>query len=151
MTRRPSHLRSLSGVLLLTAAVLGVTARAAAEDKKADPTKAENRVFELRIYTAAPGKMDALQARFRNHTMKLFEKHGMTNVAYWVELNPKGGDEKLYYVLAYPSKEAADKSWAAFKADPDWVKAKSESEKDGPLVKKVESTYLKPTDFSPMK
>ena len=74
----------------------------------------------------------------------------MTNVAYWTELNPKG-EEKLYYVLAYPSKEAADKSWAAFRDDPDWKKAKAASEKDGPLVKKVESIYLKPTDFSPMK
>ena len=144
-------MKALTGSLLLTAAVLGVAARATAEDKKADPTKPENRVFELRIYTAAPGKMDALQARFRNHTMKLFEKHGMTNVAYWTELNPKGGEEKLYYVLAYPSKEAADKAWAAFRNDPDWKKAKDASEKDGPLVKKVESIYLRPTDFSPMK
>jgi hypothetical protein len=76
----------------------------------------------------------------------------MTNVGYWTEVNPKGGEEKLYYILAYPSKEAAEKSWAAFRADPDWVKVKNESEKGGPLVKgRPESIWLNPTDFSPIK
>jgi hypothetical protein len=143
-------MKTLIGSLLLTtAAVLGVAPRAGAEEKPAEK-KVDTRVFELRIYTAEAGKMDALKARFRDHTVKLFEKHGMTNVGYWTELTPKG-EEKLYYVLAYPSKEAADKSWAAFRADPDWIKAKNASEKDGPLVKKVESVYLKPTDFSGIK
>jgi hypothetical protein len=142
-------MKPLTGSLLLTAAVLGLAARGGAEEKPAEK-KVDTRVFELRIYTAEAGKMDALKARFRDHTVKLFEKHGMTNVAYWTELTPKG-EEKLYYVLAYPSKEAADKSWAAFRVDPDWKKAKDASEKDGPLVKKVESIYLKPTDFSAIK
>ncbi len=142
-------MKALTGSLLLAAAVFAA-APAGAEEKPAEK-KADTRVFELRIYTAEAGKMDALKARFRDHTLKLFEKHGMTNVAYWTELNPKGGEEKLYYVMAYPSKESADKSWAAFRDDPDWKKARAASEKDGPLVKKVESIYLRPTDFSPMK
>ena len=104
-------------------------------------------VYELRVYYAAPGKLDDLHARFRNHTLKLFEKHGMVNYGYWVPLeNP---DNKLIYVLGYPSREAAKKSWAAFFADPDWKKAQKESEANGRLVSKAESTFLVRTDYSP--
>jgi hypothetical protein len=113
--------------------------------------KVDNRIFELRIYHAAPGKIKALHARFRDHTLGLFKKHGITNIAYWSPLDEKEAEQKLYYILAYPSKEAADKAWKAFQADPDWLKAKTESEKDGKLVAKVESVYLNPTDYSPMK
>jgi NIPSNAP len=128
----------------------------AADDKKdkPDPKKGDNRVFELRTYHAAPGKLKALEARFRDHTMKLFEKHGITNIGYWTELNPKQEDEKLIYIIAFPSKEAADKSWKEFGSDPEWKKVREESEKDGPLLRKespVESVYLKPTDYSPIK
>jgi hypothetical protein len=121
-------------------------ATAAVEDKKVDM-----RVFELRTYTAAPGKMEALHARFRDHTNALFKKHGMTIIGFWTPLAEKGEEKKLYYVLAFPSKEAADKSWKAFREDPEWKKAKDASEKDGPLVKKVESVFMKPTDYSPLK
>lgn len=108
---------------------------------------ADTRVFEMRTYYAAPGKLDALNARFRDHTCKLFEKHGMTNLGYWMPLeNP---ELKLIYVLAYPSREARDASWKAFSADPDWNKAKSESEKDGKLVAKVEQIYFTALEFSP--
>jgi hypothetical protein len=112
---------------------------------------AADRVFELRTYTTPPGKLDALKARFREHTVKLFEKNGMTNVGYWVPMDKPLADNTLVYVLAHPSREAAVKSWAAFRADPDWVKAKAESEKDGPLTTKVESVFLSPTDFSALK
>src|SRR6185312_15964269 len=101
-------------------------------------------VFELRTYTAAPGKMDALNTRFRDHTNRLFEKHGMTIIGFWMPTKQKEGEEKLIYILAYPSKEAADKSWKAFRDDPVWKKAKDESEKDGVLVKKVDSVYMNP-------
>jgi hypothetical protein len=111
--------------------------------------KKDTRLFELRTYTAAPGKMDALLARFRNHTVKLFEKHGMTNVGYWLTA---GDNPKLVYVMAYPSKEAREASWKAFMADPDWNKARTESEKDGKLLEKApESVFMTPTDFSAIK
>lgn len=107
----------------------------------------DSRVFEMRTYWSPAGKLDALHARFRDHTTKLFDKHGMTNVGYWVPLeNP---DNKLIYFLAYPSREAREKSWKAFIADPDWQRAHRESEADGKLVDKVESRFLQATDYSP--
>ena len=112
---------------------------------------ADTRVFELRTYYANPGKMNALHARFRDHTVKLFEKHGMTVIGFWSPIEKDKAEEVLVYILAYPSKEAADKSWKAFRDDPDWKKAKAESEKDGVLVKKVDSVYLNPTDYSKLK
>ncbi len=103
--------------------------------------------YELRVYYAAEGKLDALQSRFRDHTCALFTKHGITNVGYWLPLeNP---DRKLYYILSYPSREARETSWKNFQADEDWKKALAASEKDGKLVSKVESTFLHTTDFSP--
>jgi hypothetical protein len=113
--------------------------------------KAPMRVFEMRTYYANPGKMDALHARFRDHTNKLFVKHGMTLIGFWSPINAKEADEKMIYILAFPSEEAAKKSWKAFQMDPDWIAAKKASEKDGSLVKKVESVYLNPTDYSPIK
>jgi hypothetical protein len=112
---------------------------------------ADARVFELRTYHANPGKMAALHARFRDHTCKLFEKHGMTVIGFWSPLDKEKAEETLVYILAYPSKEAADKAWKAFRADPDWIKAKADFENDGPLVGKVESVYLNPTDYSKLK
>ena len=111
----------------------------------------QNRVFEMRTYYANPGKMTALHARFRDHTIKLFEKHGMTNIGYWSPTDPKQAEEKLIYILAFPSKEAAAKSWKDFGNDPDWKKARAESEVDGKLVAKFESVYLNPTDYSKIK
>lgn len=137
--------------LFLPLTLLGLaimTTPATAADKEA---KKDERVFEMRVYYAPPGKMKDLQARFRDHTTKLFEKHGMTIIGFWNPTDPKEADVKLIYILAYPSKDAADKSWAAFRADPDWTKARTESEKNGKLVEKVESTYMKPTDYSPIK
>lgn len=108
---------------------------------------AENRFFELRTYHAAPGKLDALQARFRDHTLKLFQRHGIENIGYWVPANNTGN--QLVFLLAYPSREAREASWKAFMADPDWQAAYKASEKDGPLVTKADSVFLKATDYSP--
>lgn len=138
--------RSVLLFSLLAAAVLAVATRAA--DSPADKPP---RVFELRVYYAAPGKMKALHARFREHTCKLFEKHGMQLVGFWSPTDARQAEEKLIYLLAYPSREAAQKSWAGFSADPEWKAAREASEKDGSLVAKVESTYLNPTDYSAMK
>jgi hypothetical protein len=116
------------------------------------PAPVDARCFELRTYTAAPGKLDALNARFRNHTVKLFEKHGMQVVGFWEPTDAEGGKgEKLVYVLAHKSRAAADASWKAFRADPDWVAVKAASEVDGNLVTKLESVFLAPTDYSPLR
>lgn len=133
---------------LATLVLLGIGA-----EPQADKPKEEKkmRVFEMRTYYANSGKMKELHDRFRNHTCKLFEKHGITIIGFWSPTDAKEAEEKMVYILAYPSKEAADKSWKAFRDDPDWKKAKGDSEKNGVLVKKVESVYLNPTDYSPIK
>ena len=117
---------------------------------------APGRVFEMRTYYANPGKMKALHDRFQNHTLKLFEKHGITNVGYWVPSDDKATEAKqsedvLIYILSYPSREAADKSWQAFREDPEWIKAKADSWKEGGLGKKAESLGLKGTPYYPTK
>lgn len=107
----------------------------------------DNRLYEMRIYYAAEGKLEALENRFRNHTVKLFEKHGMTNIGYWKPLeNP---ERVLLYVLAYPNQEAREASWKAFMNDPDWKAAHAESEKDGTLVAKINQKFMVATDYSP--
>ena len=115
-------------------------------------TAAENRVFELRVYTANEGKLEALKARFRDHTTAIFKKHHMEVVGYWTpqSSDPKSKDT-LIYILAHPSREAADKNWKEFQADVEWQKVKTETEKEGALAKKVDSTFMDPTSFSPMK
>ena len=106
--------------------------------------------FEMRTYHSPPGQFDKLHARFRDHTCGLFAKHNINIVGFWVPTDPELSDT-LVYLLSYPSREAADASWEAFRGDPDWVSAKAESEKDGPIVDKVESVFMEPTDYSPMK
>ena len=113
--------------------------------------QAKGRVYELRTYTAAPGKFDALHARFRDHTLKLFSKHGMQHVGYWTPADAPLSENTLIYVISHESREAAKKSWDAFRADPEWIKARDASQKDGSLTTKVESVYLNPTDYSPIK
>lgn len=107
----------------------------------------DSRVYELRIYYAPEGKLDDLHARFRDHTLKLFEKHGMTNIGYWVPLENK--ENKLVYILAFPDRTAQASSWKAFLADPQWKEVKAKTEVNGTLVSKIESVLLKATDYSP--
>ena len=109
-----------------------------------------HRVFEIRTYTTAEGKLEDLHRRFREHTLKLFERYGMVNVAYWTPQDPKLASNTLIYVLAHKSRQAAADSWAAFGNDPEWQRVKSASEANGTIVLKVESTFAQPTDFSPM-
>ncbi len=108
----------------------------------------DSRCFELRTYHAAPGKLDALHARFRDHTEALFEKHGMVNIGYWVPV--ENTNNVLIYLMAYPSREAREKSWKAFMADPDWQAAQKASEENGRLVLRVDSVFMKATDYSPV-
>lgn len=113
--------------------------------------KSKNRFFEMRIYTTHPGKLPELNKRFREHTNKLFVKHGMELVGYWVPTAEKEKDNTLVYILAYPNKEARDKAWKGFINDPEWKAAFQASRVNGPLVKKVESKFMTPTDYSPIK
>ncbi len=114
--------------------------------------KKDSRCFEIRTYYAMPGKLEDLHARFRNHTMKLFAKHKMGVVGFWGPTDKeKGSENTLVYVMVFPSREARDKAWKDFAADPEWQKARAESEKNGKLVEKVDSVILGATDYSPVK
>jgi len=108
-------------------------------------------VFEIRTYTAEPGKLEALHARFRDHTDEIFKKHGMKSVAYFAPLDEPLSKNTLIYILEFPSREAAKKSWDEFRSDPAWQKVQKESEANGKLVTKVDSVFADPTDYSPLK
>ena len=113
--------------------------------------QADHRVFELRKYTAPEGKLGELQARFRNHTIRIFNNHHMTSIGSWVPQDAPDSQNTLIYVLAHPSREAAKKNWAEFQDDPEWQKVSTESQVNGRIVTKVESTFMDPTDFSQIK
>jgi len=136
----------------MLAMLFGATLFAIAQ---APPSAAKGgRVFEMRTYYANPGKLEALHSRFRDHTTKLFEKHGMTNMGYWIPIDGTTGaatGNTLVYILSYPSLEARKKSWEAFQNDPVWKAARDASEKDGKLVEKVDSVFLTATDYSTLK
>ncbi len=141
----------LVGLGVLTAGLaLRCGTVSAADEPVKDSVKGSvtGKVFELRIYKANPGKLDAVNARFRDHTCKLFEKHGIAMVGFWI---PTDGEETLYYIVSFPSVEAQKKAWEEFRADPEWIKAKADSEKEGVLVEKVTSKNLKAVDYSPIK
>ncbi|WP_396623418.1 NIPSNAP family protein [Luteitalea sp.] len=109
------------------------------------------KVFEMRTYYTHPGKLPDLQARFRNHTTKLFEKHGMANIGYWVPQDEPAHSNTLIYVISHDSREQAKKNWAAFGADPEWQKVRTASEVNGKIVEKVESVFMDATDYSKIK
>jgi hypothetical protein len=133
-------MRCMTVVVATVVLVVAVSCRAADDGA--------TMIYELRTYTAAPGKLDDLHKRFREHTMQLFEKHGIKNVAYFVPLDKP---DTLVYVIAHKSREAAAASWKAFRSDPEWQRVAKESEKNGKIVLKVQSLYLTPTDYSPLK
>ena len=135
-----SHLGRLTTVLLLVATLSAGPTVAAAED----------RLFEIRTYTTHEGRLDALHKRFREHTNSIFVKHGMSLIGYWTPIAGPESENTLIYILAYPSKEARDAAWKAFRADPYWKKARAESEKDGKIVKEVKSLFLAAVDYSPI-
>jgi len=112
---------------------------------------APSHVYELRTYTAVDGKLDNVVARFRDHTVRIFNKHNMKSVGYWLPSEGPLAGKTLVYILEHPSREEATKNWAAFRADPDWVKAKAESEAAGPIVAKADSVFMTPTEYSPIK
>lgn|SRR5690606_24912978 len=140
-----------TAALLYRAACLAIALCAVGHWTLEAAEPASPRFFEMRIYTAAEGKLDALNARFREHTNRLFVKHGMALIGYWTPVDGPEAKNTLVYILAYPSREAREKSWEAFRNDPEWHAARDASEKDGKLVLKVESKFLQPTDYSPIK
>jgi hypothetical protein len=141
VTRR-TLLESLSALPWLSAALL-------AASQPADAKQESTRVYELRIYHAAPGKLGELLTRFRDHTTRLFEKHGMKNVAYWTPLDEPEKGNMLVYILRHPSREAATANWKSFQDDPEWKLVKERSEANGKLTEKIDSTFMALTDFSP--
>lgn len=143
--------------IILAALFFAATAVAGfAADTNATPVSPSvakgSRCFELRTYYAAPGKLEALNKRFRDHTNRLFQKHGMEIVGYWIPSDKEqGAENKLVYILAHKSREAAKKSFADFGKDPEWQKARAESEVNGKLTEKIESVFMAATDYSPLK
>jgi hypothetical protein len=138
-----SRKQLLSACLLAAATVVGYGIM-----KTNTAHAASTRVFEMRTYYTNEGKLDALNARFRDHTIRIFKKHGMTSIGYWV---PTEGAQRLVYIIAHESREAAKANWDAFRADPDWQKVAKESEANGKLVHSIESVYMDPTDYSQIK
>ena len=133
-------------IVTLSLVVLGMTLYAAKGDEKVD-----TRIFELRTYTATPGRIEDVHTRFRDHTLKLFEKHHMTLIGFWRPADEQQAKRQLVYMLAFPSREAATDRWKEFQADPEWKAVKEASEKNGPIVEKIDSVFLNPTDYSPLK
>ncbi|MDP6596511.1 MAG: NIPSNAP family protein [Candidatus Poribacteria bacterium] len=143
-------IRLTTGFLLLVAIFVmdcGGKAVPLTKAEEESDAKKVGRIFEMRTYHCNDGKLDELQARFRNHTNKLFAKHGMEVVGYWVSIDEK---DTFFYILAFPDKEASNKSWKAFMSDPDWQKAYADSIVNGNLIKSVKSQFMTPADYSPI-
>lgn len=141
----------ISGIVVAAFALGYWTGKSGNSDLMRTAAADAGRVFEIRTYTTNEGKLDALHARFREHTMKLFEKHGMTNIGYWTPEDAPLSGNTLIYILEHPSREAAKQNWEAFGKDAEWQRVKQESEANGAIVKKVESVFVEATDYSPMK
>jgi len=148
MTSHSITAASKLALALILTALIGA-AYAVGRAHAAEPKPA--RLFEMRTYTAPEGKIEALHARFRDHTNRLFQKHGMELIGYWTPIEGEEAKNTLIYILAYPDRESRDRSFQAFVADPEWKKAHAASEKDGKLVAKIESKFLTPTDYSPIR
>jgi hypothetical protein len=121
---------------------------AAAETVALAQAPSATQFYEMRTYTTHPGKLEDLNRRFRDHTRRIFEKHGMTNVGYWIPQDSARSQNTLVYILAYPSAEAREQAWAGFREDPEWAEARTASEVNGPIVQRVESVFMHPTDYS---
>jgi hypothetical protein len=142
--KRRTLLQSIPALVLF-----GETASAEMQARPVGSRPTTTSVYELRVYHTYPGKLDDLLTRFRDHTMRLFEKHGMKNVAYWTPTEDPLKGNALFYVIAHPSREAATANWKSFVEDPEWQTVRDKSEANGKLVEKVDSTFLVLTDFSP--
>lgn len=141
--KRRTLLQALSASAFLPASLFAASRREGGSDQ------ATVGVFELRVYHAAPGKLGELEARFRDHTIGIFERHGIKSLAYWTPLDEPEKSSTLIYILQHPSREAAAVNWKSFQDDAEWKSVKEKSEANGKLVEKVDSTYMVMTEFSP--
>jgi hypothetical protein len=132
------------GIVIAALAMLSVPSFAA------DAASA-GKVYDMRIYKANPGKLEALHARFRDYTCKIFQKHGIEVIGFWTPTEGDEAKDTLIYIVVFPSVEAQKKAWKAFWDDPEWKKVKADSEKDGVLVKEIKGKNLKATDYSPLR
>jgi hypothetical protein len=142
--KRRTLIQSLSAAALLRAPNL-----LPASERTFGTAAESEMVYELRVYHCYQGKLPDLLKRFREHTTKLFERHGMRNIAYWTPMDEPQKSNTLIYILAHPSREAAAANWKAFSADTEWQAVQKASEANGKIVEKVDSTFMKVTDFSP--
>ena len=146
-----TRMRWFSILLVPTVFALGVFVGTFAGPSGEALAQSPDRVFELRTYTTLPGRLDALHTRFRDHTTRLFEKHGMTNVGYFSPQDEPLAANTLIYVLAHDNRDAAAASWQAFIDDPEWKMVSEESQRDGRIIEKLESVFMDPTDYSPVR
>ena len=145
-------MKTLFAALILAVAAATVQAAETNATPVSPSVAKDSRCFEMRTYYAAPGKLEALNARFRDHTCRLFKKHGIEIVGFWIPTDKEqGAENKLVYILAHKSREGAKQSFANFGKDPEWQKAHAESEANGKLVEKIESVFMSATDYSPIK
>jgi len=142
--KRRTLLQALPAAVLLPGSVW-----ATSQQDNANPKQASTVVYELRVYHASPGKLGELLARFRDHTVKLFDRHGIKSVAYWTPVEEPQKSNTLVYILQHPSREEAAANWKSFQEDPEWKSVKEKSEANGKLTEKIDSTFLALTDFSP--
>jgi len=141
--KRRTLLQSLPAATLFPASLW------AASSQDTTNQKGSTVVYELRVYHATPGKLQDLLARFRDHTIKIFDRHGLKSVAYWTPIDEPQKSNTLVYILQHPSREEAAANWKSFQDDPEWKSVKEKSEANGKLTEKIDSTYLALTDFSP--
>lgn len=144
-----NKVRAVTGACAVFAA--GLTAGHWLDFSREAQAQGRGKVFELRTYTSPEGRLDDLVARFRNDTVRIFEKHGMENVGYWLPTDAPASSNTLIYILAHDSRDAATKSWAAFREDPEWKAVTERTQANGPIVSRVESVFLEATDFSALK
>jgi hypothetical protein len=139
----------LAAVGVFAAAVGPMLAAGSAHGQSRHAT--DGRVFELRIYHTYPGRLAALQANFREHNIEFLQKHGITSIGYWTPQDSPASENTLVFIVAHPSREAADRNWKAFRADPEWMAFAKASEAGGPIVERVESTFMAPADYSALR
>jgi len=151
----PLNDRAMSACLLkpsyLSAVLCGAALMLAIVRLPASSSQPPHHVYELRLYHVKEGKMDALKARFGDHTDAIFKRHNMKSIGYWSPEDAPDSQNLFVYILEHPSRQEAEKNWAAFQADPEWQKVKKESEANGPLVDHIDHYFMDPTSFSALK
>ena len=147
--KRRILLQGIPAVALLSPALWATVTNSENAGRGSEAAAGSPSVFELRIYHAVPGRMQDLLARFRDHTISIFDRHGMESVAYWTPMDDPDKNKTLIYILRHPGREAAEANWKTFRDDPEWKSVKEKSEANGPLVEKIDSTFMALTDFSP--